>query len=54
MIHFLLFMKKTIGTNKGKFSQGTVWMEKVEKRRRFFFWKKSERTGKRIKAHLIL
>ena len=54
MIHFLQFKKKTIGTNKGKFSQGTVWMEKEEKRRRFFFWKKSERTGKRMKAHLIL
>ena len=54
MIHFLQFRKKTIGTNKGKFSQGTVWMEKEEKRRRFFFWKKSERTGKRMKAHLIL
>ena len=45
MIHFLQFRKKTIGTNNGKFSQGTVWMEKEEKRRRFFFWKKSERTG---------
>ena len=54
MIHFLQFRKKTIGTNNGKFSQGTVWMEKEEKRRRFFFWKKSERTGKRMKAHLIL
>ena len=53
MIHFLQFKKKTIGTNKGKFSQGTVWMEKEEKRRRFFFWKKSERTGKRMKGNFI-
>ena len=54
MIHFLQFRKKTIGTNKGKFSQGTVWMEKRRKTATFFFWKKSERTGKRMKAHLIL
>ena len=45
MIHFLQFRKKTIGTNKGKFSQGTVWMEKEEKRRRFFFGKKGKGQG---------
>ena len=45
MIHFLQFKKKTIGTNKGKFSQGTVWMEKEENGDVFFFGKKVKGQG---------